>query len=223
MKTTLPALLLGTLFSSSALTACMVGEDDPSPSDPAVSTPTVADPAGKEVAATDDADDTADPKLTAHVNQNPAAFDLHCLWAGESYASRAPNQYAAAAIREACDIQAHGVPYRFPGAFPWSLAQPTPAQGVDCSGFSSHVWYVATGGWTRLNHSAANQEATLPHVTWGQMLPGDLLFYVSTAAASGRHVAMYLGDGLMIEAASSTKGIVVVPARTNVSSIGRVW
>jgi cell wall-associated NlpC family hydrolase len=221
MKSTLAALLLGTLFSGSALTACMVGEDDPTPSDPSLGEP--APPTDTAIAPTDDADDGPDPRLSAHVNQNPAPFDLHCLWAGESYASRAPNQYAAAAIREACDIQAHLVPYRFPGANPWRLTQPTPAEGTDCSGFSAHVWYVATGGWTRLNHSAANQEATLPHVSWSQMLPGDLLFYVSSAAASGRHVAMYLGDGLMIEAASSTRGIVVVPARTNVSSIGRVW
>jgi cell wall-associated NlpC family hydrolase len=154
---------------------------------------------------------------------NPAVFDLHCLWAGESYASRAPNQYAAQAIRNACNIQAALIPYKAPGMYPLTMNAPTAAQGIDCSGLTSNVYFRATGGWVRLNHSAANQEATLPDVPWGQQRPGDLIFYVSTAAASGRHVAMYLGDGLMIEALGSSYGVVVSPVRTaKFSSIGRV-
>lgn len=164
-----------------------------------------------------------DSELAGLANSNPAAFDLHCLWAGESYASRAPNQYAAEAIRDACRIQTSLTPYRAPGMYPLQNRPPTAAEGIDCSGLTANVWYRATFQWTRLPHSARDQEAMLPDVSWANLLPGDLLFYVSSAAASGRHVAMYLGDSLMIEAASSTKGVVVSPVRYNVSSIGRVW
>lgn len=175
---------------------------------------------------TDGVDDDEAEESTATsalTSSNPAAFDLHCLWAGESYASRAPNQYAAQAIRNACDIQAQLIPYHAPGMYPLQNRPPTAGEGIDCSGLTSNVWYRATSTWTRLPHSAAMQEASLPHIGWDQLLPGDLLFYYSAAAASGRHVAMYLGDSLMIEAASSTRGVVVSPVRFNVTSIGRVW
>jgi hypothetical protein len=172
------------------------------------------------IAATDDADDGGFGSLAA---QNPAPFDLHCLYDGEAYAQLAPNPYAADAIRYACAIQAAQVPYRFPSIWPWRMEPPGAGEGIDCSGLTSHVWFRATGGWTHLPHSAAYQESTLPHVSWEEMLPGDLMFYVSSGALSGRHVAMYMGNGVMIEAASSTHGVIVSPARPNVSSIGRVW
>jgi hypothetical protein len=190
---------------------------------PALSACTVGGDEQDSEVVTDDADETLGGVQALVAHANPAAFDLHCLWAGESYASRAPNQYAADAIRAACNIQAARIPYHSPGFAPWQLGEPTANKGVDCSGMSSHVWYVATNGWVRLPHSAAAQERALHHVSWSEMLPGDLLFYVSAAALSGRHVAMYLGDGLMIEAAGSSTGVVVSKARSNVSSIGRIW
>jgi cell wall-associated NlpC family hydrolase len=190
---------LVTLLVGAALGGCMT-EDDPA-----------EDPEADESSQTS--------QLT---ESNPAPFDLHCLWNGENYASRAPNVYAANAIRYACDMQAE-VPYRAPGMYPWQLRPPTYAEGIDCSGLTANVWYRSTSGWTRLPHSAANQESTLRHVGWADLLPGDLLFYYSANAASGRHVAMYMGDSLMIEAASSTKGIIVSPVRYNVTSLGRVW
>lgn len=166
------------------------------------------------------ADETTDTsELTSAV---PAPFDLHCLYNGEAYASRAPNIYAANAIRYACDMQAE-VPYRAPGMYPWQNRPPTYAEGIDCSGLTANVWFRATNLWTRLPHSAALQESTLRDIGWADILPGDLLFYYSASAASGRHVAMYMGDGLMIEAASPTKGIVVSAVRYNVTSLGRVW
>ncbi|MEO8552733.1 MAG: NlpC/P60 family protein [Kofleriaceae bacterium] len=198
---TLKASSLLTLLFTSTLMACAMDPADGTDDD-------------------DQATSTDTAELTA---SNPAPFDLHCLWAGESYASRAPNQYAAQAIRNACDIQASLIPYHAPGMYPLQNRPPTAAEGIDCSGLTSNVWYRATSTWTRLPHSAAMQEATLRHIGWGELLPGDLLFYVSSAAASGRHVAMYLGDSLMIEAASSTRGVVVSPVRYNVSSIGRIW
>lgn len=116
------------------------------------------------------------------------------------------------------------IPYRAPGMYPLQDRPPTAAEGIDCSGLTSNVWYRATSTWTRLPHSAAMQESQLRDIPFDQKLPGDLIFYVSTSAASGRHVAMYLGDGLMIEALGSNYGVVVSPVRTaKFSSVGRIW
>lgn len=172
----------------------------------------------------DIADELAETGSEVSILSNPAPFDLHCLYAGETYASRAPNVHAAEAIRMACRIQTSLIPYKAPGMYPLQLRLPTVSEGVDCSGLTANAWYRATSAWVRLPHSAAQQEAQLRDIPFSQKLPGDLIFYVSAAAASGRHVAMYLGDNLMIEAASSTRGVVVSPVRTtNFSSVGRIW
>ena len=172
----------------------------------------------------DIADELAETGSEVSILSNPAPFDLHCLYAGETYASRAPNVHAAEAIRMACRIQTSLIPYKAPGMYPLQLRLPTVSEGVDCSGLTANAWYRATRAWVRLPHSAAQQEAQLRDIPFSQKLPGDLIFYVSAAAASGRHVAMYLGDNLMIEAASSTRGVVVSPVRTtNFSSVGRIW
>lgn len=145
---------------------------------------------------------------------NPAPFDLNCLWAGDAFAKRAPNAVAAAAIRHACDIQAARVPYRVPGGNPWRDRAPSTTEGVDCSGLTANIYYRASGHRIQLPHSAAAQEKMLPAVNLGQILPGDLLYYQSSSALSGRHVTMYLGDNKMIEAGGSNVGVIVGPVRT---------
>lgn len=215
------SLLFAATFS---LVGCAVEGQDPTTLDgelDEVAAPTdeLAAPAGDAIA-----DEGADESGEVTIMQNPAPFDLRCLWAGENYASRAPNVHAAEAIRMACRIQSALIPYKAPGMYPLQLRLPTVSEGVDCSGLTSNAWYRATSGWVRLPHSAAMQESQLRDIPFSQKLPGDLIFYVSSGAASGRHVAMYLGDNLMIEAASSTKGVVVSPVRTtNFSSVGRIW
>lgn len=173
--------------------------------------------------STDDSEDAGDAIAFNPNASNPAVFDLHCLYAGDVYAKKAPNELAAAAIRAACDIQAARIPYIYPGMYPHQMTAPTARQGIDCSGLTAHVWYVATNGFVRLPHSAALQEQTLRDIDILDILPGDLIFYKSTKAASGRHVTMYLGDGLMIEASGHNTGVIVAPVRGSISSIGRIW
>ena len=55
-------------------------------------------------------------------------------------------------------------------------------------------------------------------------LPGDLIFYGQNGA---QHVAMYIGFGLIVEAANPRKGVVISPINTpwhnnNFGGIGRV-
>lgn len=75
-----------------------------------------------------------------------------------------------------------GVPYVWGGSTP---------SGFDCSGFTSYV-YAQLG--INLPHNAAAQQAMVTRM--GTPQPGDLLFF----GAPAYHVAIYLGNGMMIDA-----------------------
>jgi alpha-tubulin suppressor-like RCC1 family protein len=77
-----------------------------------------------------------------------------------------------------------GKPYLWGGTGP---------NAFDCSGLM--VWSWAMVG-IRLPRVAADQQAWATPVTAAQLRPGDLVFYGNPA----HHVAMYLGNGEMIEA-----------------------
>jgi hypothetical protein len=79
-----------------------------------------------------------------------------------------------------------GKPYQ------WGTEGP---EAYDCSGLTWAAWRAA--GVT-IPRTAAGQLAALPRVR-GPLEPGDLLIYRS-AGPSGRHVAMVVGSGRMVEA-----------------------
>jgi hypothetical protein len=79
-----------------------------------------------------------------------------------------------------------GKPYR------WGADGP---DAFDCSGLTWAAWQTA--GLT-IPRTAAGQLAALPRVRGG-LQPGDLLIYPSTGP-TGRHVAMVVGRGRMVEA-----------------------
>lgn len=68
--------------------------------------------------------------------------------------------------------------------------------GFDCSGLT--VYAYAKAGIT-LPRTAAQQYAAAEPVKPGQMRPGDLVFY-GTSAASIHHVGIYVGNGYIINA-----------------------
>lgn len=68
--------------------------------------------------------------------------------------------------------------------------------GFDCSGLT--VYAYAKAGIT-LPRTAAQQYAASEPVKPGQMRPGDLVFY-GTTAASIHHVGIYVGNGYIINA-----------------------
>jgi cell wall-associated NlpC family hydrolase len=79
-----------------------------------------------------------------------------------------------------------GKPYR------WGAEGPA---AFDCSGLTWAAWRTAGGAIPR---TAAGQLAGLPPVR-GRLQPGDLVIYRSRGP-SGRHVAMVVGRGRMVEA-----------------------
>jgi cell wall-associated NlpC family hydrolase len=102
--------------------------------------------------------------------------------AGDAGARAAPRAGQAVAFA----LAQQGKPYR------WGAQGP---HDYDCSGLTWAAWRAAG---VAIPRTAAGQLADLPRVR-GRLRPGDLLIYPSRGP-SGRHVAMVVGHGRMIEA-----------------------
>jgi cell wall-associated NlpC family hydrolase len=100
----------------------------------------------------------------------------------------------------------------------WGAAGPA---SFDCSGLVQ--WSFAQAG-VRMPRVAADQARTGPAVPVSQLQPGDLLFYHTDPTAPGyiSHVAIYLGQGLMIQAPQPGQNVEVVPADTGNEFAGAV-
>lgn len=107
--------------------------------------------------------------------------------AGASAAATRAVQFALAQV---------GKPYVFGAAGPDSY---------DCSGLTMSAWQA---GGVSLPHSAAQQYGYGTHVSFDQMVPGDLLFFYSPIG----HVAIYIGKGLMVSAPQTGENVKVIPA-----------
>lgn len=79
-----------------------------------------------------------------------------------------------------------------------------PNTGADCSGFVRYCYWHSAGVW-------------LPRVSYEQcyvgelrtsmeMMPGDLIYYANQEGTVG-HVAMYIGNGTILHAASKASGV----------------
>ena len=90
----------------------------------------------------------------------------------------------------------------------WGAAGP---KSFDCSGLVQ--WSFAQAGIT-MPRVAADQALSGPAVPVSQIQPGDLIFYHTdpTAPTYISHVAIYLGNGWMIQAPEPGKNVEVVPA-----------
>ncbi|HWJ81878.1 MAG TPA: NlpC/P60 family protein [Nocardioides sp.] len=99
----------------------------------------------------------------------------------------APADGAAAAVAFARDQL--GEPYV------WAADGP---DSWDCSGLTMGAW--AAGGKSLPHYSVAQYEASTP-ITVDQLQPGDLVFWGSSGSPSSIfHVALYVGDGMIIHA-----------------------
>ncbi|RFZ80536.1 hydrolase Nlp/P60 [Lacrimispora amygdalina] len=76
-------------------------------------------------------------------------------------------------------------------------------KGADCSGFTMAIYGKFGVG---LPHYSGSQAGMGKAVKSGEMKPGDLLFYASSGGKIN-HVAMYIGNGQIVHAASRRSGI----------------
>jgi peptidoglycan DL-endopeptidase CwlO len=70
----------------------------------------------------------------------------------------------------------------------------------DCSGLTMAAWGQAGVG---LPHSSRAQSGSGARVSRDQLQPGDLVFYYSPIS----HVAMYIGNGMIVHAANPGRGV----------------
>jgi cell wall-associated NlpC family hydrolase len=105
-----------------------------------------------------------------------------------------------------------GMPYTYGAAGPKSF---------DCSGLVQWSFARAGVGMPRV---AADQAMTGPAVPITQLEPGDLLFYRTERAdpAYISHVAIYIGNGKMIQAPQTGQKVQVVAANTALNFAGAV-
>lgn len=78
-------------------------------------------------------------------------------------------------------------------------------QGADCSGFVQAIY--ADFGYSIPRVSRDQAASAGNRVSVSELLPGDLIFYTNSSN-SVNHVAMYIGNGMIVHAANSRQGII---------------
>lgn len=111
----------------------------------------------------------------------------------------------------ACALELQGSPYTWGGAGPATL-------GLDCSGLTLMAFCAAgidpylspeqhaAADWLSTHHFYTDERLT--HVPFAQLRRGDWVFYTDADEVI-RHIALNLGDGVMIHAGSS--GVMLAP------------
>lgn len=81
--------------------------------------------------------------------------------------------------------------------------------GFDCSGLVLYAW----APYKSMAHFAATQyaQAGSVHPAVGELLPGDLVFWSEGGAGAIHHVAMYVGDGNVLQAPRSGDIVRITP------------
>ncbi|WP_327137500.1 NlpC/P60 family protein [Streptomyces sp. NBC_01340] len=116
---------------------------------------------------------------------------------GALSSARPPSRAGEEAVRYAVDQL--GKPYE------WGAVGPS---SYDCSGLTSQAWDHAGRPIPR---TSQEQWAQLPRVPLSKLRPGDLIIYFPKAT----HVALYVGDGLVVQAPRPGTKIKVSPLAAN--------
>jgi cell wall-associated NlpC family hydrolase len=112
-------------------------------------------------------------------------------------AAHAPSAQGEAAVKYA--LRQIGKPYE------WGAEGP---DSFDCSGLTSQAWAHAGRVIPR---TSQEQWARLPRVSLRALRPGDLIVYFPGAT----HVAIYLGDGVVVQAPRPGDRVKVSPIASN--------
>lgn len=92
------------------------------------------------------------------------------------------------------------------GTYVWGGKELTAEGGVDCSGYTMCLYRMFGVSLPEFSGDQANVGVTVDEDT---IRPGDLIFYVGRYPGVIGHVAIYIGNGKIIHAASESKGICV--------------
>lgn len=157
--------------------------------------PVVADGAALPAAAPQRAEAAAPPRMgswTPEIGRQIAERALH--WLSWPYSFAGGN--------------AHGPTYGV--AVDKDSRNDPSVRGFDCSGL---VLY-ALAPWRTVAHLASSQyvQAGTWHPTLSTLLPGDLVFWSDDGTVAGvEHVAIYVGDGKVVQAPRSGSRITITP------------
>jgi cell wall-associated NlpC family hydrolase len=125
---------------------------------------------------------------------------------------KAPAPATSAQVTEAISYARTqlGKPYVWGGP-----TQPGTSYGFDCSGLTQAAWAHAG---VMIERTSEQQWKSLPHITRKHLKAGDLVFYHGYLDTADNeqppgHVALYIGDGLMIEAYGLGVPVRITPLR----------
>ncbi|MFJ8887194.1 C40 family peptidase [Streptomyces sp. NPDC102402] len=135
--------------------------------------------------------------LTALEEKNIGEAQTALAASGALGSTRLPSEEGGEAVRYA--IEQIGKPYV------WGAEGP---DSFDCSGLTSQAW--ADAGRT-IPRTSQEQWRELPRVPVGSLRPGDLVVYFPKAT----HVALYIGDGLVVQAPRPGASVKVSPLASN--------
>ncbi|MET7696861.1 NlpC/P60 family protein [Streptomyces sp. NPDC005485] len=136
-------------------------------------------------------------QLAALERAGTAAAQQKFVASGALSSERAPSEEGDAALRYA--VRQIGKPYE------WGAEGPA---SYDCSGLTSQAWGHAGQAIPR---TSQEQWAELPRIPVGELRPGDLVIYFPEAT----HVALYLGDGMVVQAPRPGAKVKVSPIAAN--------
>ncbi|WP_137993360.1 C40 family peptidase [Streptomyces vilmorinianum] len=136
-------------------------------------------------------------RLTELERTQTAGAQRELLDSGVLDGDRTPSQEGGEALRYA--VRQIGKPYV------WGAEGP---ESYDCSGLTSQAW--ANAG-REIPRTSQEQWHTLPKVPLRELRPGDLVIYFPEAT----HVAIYLGQGLVVQAPRPGARVKVSPIAAN--------
>ncbi|MFD5104061.1 C40 family peptidase [Streptomyces cinereoruber] len=136
-------------------------------------------------------------RLTELERTQTAGAQRELLNSGVLDGPRTPSRAGAEALRFA--VGQIGKPYE------WGAEGP---DAYDCSGLTQRAWAAAG---REIPRTSQEQWATLPRVPLAELRPGDLVVYFPGAT----HVAVYLGEGLVVQAPRPGAKVKVSPVAAN--------
>ena len=84
------------------------------------------------------------------------------------------------------------------------------ATGTDCSGFTCFVY--ADFGYSISRTPSGQYSGAGRSIDYSEIQPGDIICYSSNGEKSCTHVGLYIGDGQIVHAANSRKGVITSAA-----------